>query len=71
VDDRAVGMRITWHPEGRVIVLSIWHGDDCAGTFRLPVADASRLAGLLLTSVTDWASMVEAQAARPTAANGD
>jgi hypothetical protein len=71
VDDRGVGMRVTWHPEGTVIVLSLWHGEDCAGTFRLPVAEASRLASLLLTSVTDWASMVEAQTARPNASNGD
>jgi hypothetical protein len=27
--------RISWHPSDGVFVLSIWHGERCAGTFRL------------------------------------
>ena len=71
VDDRGTGLRATWHPEGRVVVFSLWHGNRCGGTFRLPVADAARLANLLLTGVTDWASMIEAQPEVPEAVNSD
>jgi hypothetical protein len=35
--DRA--MRLTWHQAADVVVLSLWRGPDCTGTFRLPSAD--------------------------------
>ena len=34
--DPARTCRISWHATEHVFVLSIWHGDRCAGTFRLP-----------------------------------
>ena len=36
-DGRA--MRVSWHAEADVVVLSLWSGGTCTGTFRLPVAD--------------------------------
>ena len=71
VDDRGTGLRATWHPEGRVVVVSLWDGDRCRGTFRLPIADAARLANLLLTGVTEWASMIDAGPEEPEAVNSD
>jgi len=42
VDARGGGrmMRATWHHEVGLLVLSLWHGDTCTGTFRLHAADA-------------------------------
>jgi len=34
---------VSWHGAERIIVLSIWHDDLCAATFRLPVGDAGRM----------------------------
>jgi hypothetical protein len=31
------------HAEQGIVVLSLWIGDTCTGTFRLPTADAARL----------------------------
>lgn len=28
-------MRVTWHDEANMVVLSIWHGVSCVSTFRL------------------------------------
>jgi hypothetical protein len=33
--DSTRACRISWHQTEHVFVLSIWHGDRCAGTFRL------------------------------------
>ena len=46
-DDRGAGLRASWHPERGIVVLSLWKGDVCAGTFRLPVDEAPRLAAFL------------------------
>jgi hypothetical protein len=48
--DRA--LRVTWHHEpgsadssrhGPVVLLSMWRGDECAASFRLPIADVPDL----------------------------
>ena len=54
IDQRGVGLRVTWHPEQDVVVLSVWHEDRCAGSFRLPVQDVPRLSGLLAATLGDW-----------------
>jgi hypothetical protein len=46
-DERGVALRATWHLERDVISLSIWHGDACTASFRLPVADAPELSRFL------------------------
>jgi len=35
--DRA--LRLSWHPDAQVMVISIWNGGVCSGTFRLPARD--------------------------------
>ena len=39
--DRA--LRVSWHAEADVIVLSLWHGGTCTGSFRLPAEDVPDL----------------------------
>ena len=41
------GLRVSWHPEADVVVLSMWHGGTCAGTFRLPVDEVPELIRVL------------------------
>ena len=40
-------MRVTWHHEAGLVVLSLWRGDSCAGTFRLAVEEVPNLIDLL------------------------
>ena len=47
-DTRGTGMRVTWHAERDVVVLSLWHDDACAGSFRLEPRDAARLAAFIV-----------------------
>ena len=39
LDARGSGraLRVSWHGEADLVVLSLWNGDTCSGTFRLPV----------------------------------
>jgi hypothetical protein len=62
IDERGAGLRVTWHPEQDVVVLSVWHEDRCAGTFRMPVQDVPRLSGLLAASLGDWVGQLEVRA---------
>src|SRR4051812_43868785 len=45
VDTRSPARRlgVSSHPEDGVVVLSLWQGDRCTGTFRLPFDDAALL----------------------------
>ncbi|HXP18025.1 MAG TPA: hypothetical protein VN840_00125 [Streptosporangiaceae bacterium] len=43
----ARSMRLSWYAESRVAVFSIWQGDRCTGTFRLPFKDLARMAETL------------------------
>lgn len=36
-------MAVSNHPEAGLAVLSLWTGDTCTATFRVPMADAARL----------------------------
>ncbi len=48
-------MRASWHLEHDVVVLSLWDGPACARTFRLGLADAERLIGLLVSGLASAA----------------
>jgi hypothetical protein len=48
VDERGTGLRVSWHAERSVTVLSLWRDDVCVGTARLPVTDTARLASFLV-----------------------
>jgi hypothetical protein len=43
--DRA--LRVSWHDEDGLVVLSLWRENVCAGTFRLAVDEVPELIGLL------------------------
>jgi hypothetical protein len=36
-------MRVSWHEEDDLIVLSLWRDETCVDTFRMPPRDAARL----------------------------
>jgi hypothetical protein len=40
-------MCVSAHPDEGVVVVSLWQGPRCTGTFRLPTADSSRLIATL------------------------
>lgn len=61
-DERGRSLRVTWHEEADVIVVSLWSLDGCIGTFHLHPADAPRLIGLLARAVEAWAREREASA---------
>ena len=49
LDQRGGGraLRLSWHPEADLVVLSLWQGATCTGTFRLPVEDIATLVEVL------------------------
>jgi hypothetical protein len=64
LDQRGTGLRITWHPEQDLLVLSLWRDDRGVGTFRMPIQDLPRLSGLLTAALGDW--VTEASIPQPT-----
>jgi hypothetical protein len=54
LDERGTGLRVSWHPERDLVVLSVWQDDRCVGTFRMSVQDVPRLSGLLAAALGDW-----------------
>jgi hypothetical protein len=46
-------MRLTWHHEADVVVLSLWRDRDCAGSFRLSAADVSDFVDALVDGLRD------------------
>ena len=54
LDERGTGLRVSWHPERDLVVLSVWQDDRCVGTFRMSVQDIPRLSGLLAAALCDW-----------------
>ena len=43
VRGEARSMRLSWYADSAVAVFSIWQGNRCTGTFRLPFADLARM----------------------------
>lgn len=37
------GLRVSWHPESGLVVVSLWRGNTCVGTLQLPRDDVPRL----------------------------
>lgn len=46
-------MRLSWHPEADVVVLSLWRGETCAGTFRMPHEDVGPFVDALIDGLRD------------------
>ncbi|GAA3549597.1 hypothetical protein [Nocardioides daeguensis] len=50
-DGRA--MRVSWHAEAEVVVLSLWRDNVCTGTFQLALEDVPGLVDLLAARYAD------------------
>jgi hypothetical protein len=48
IDERGIGLRVTWRLERGFVNLSLWRTDVCVETFRLTPAEASRLVAFLV-----------------------
>jgi hypothetical protein len=46
-------MGVSTHPADSTIVISLWQGDICTGTFRMPAKDAARLISTLAYGMTE------------------
>lgn len=46
-------MRLSWHPEADVVVLSLWREETCAGTFRMPHEDVGAFIDALIDNLRD------------------
>ncbi len=46
-------MGVSAHPVDDTMVISLWQGDFCTGTFRLPARDAARLISTLAFGMTE------------------
>jgi hypothetical protein len=71
LDERGAALRVTWHPERDLVVLSVWHDDRCVGSFRMPVQDVPRLSGLLAAALGDWVEEAESGGGGPWPPRGD
>ena len=62
IDDRGGdrALRVTWHPEADVVVLSLWRDNVCAGSFRLPAAEVPALLATLAAGLSAATSAAKA-----------
>ena len=49
LDQRGDGrtLRVSWHPDADLVVLSLWRDGVCSGSFRLPMAEVPDLIDVL------------------------
>jgi hypothetical protein len=57
-------LRVSWHPEADVVVLSLWRDNLCAGTFRLSVDEVPDLIAMLRTGLTEAYAVARDRAER-------
>lgn len=43
----ARSLRVSWHPEADLVVLSLWQAGTCVGSFRLPITEVPDLIDVL------------------------
>lgn len=58
-------MRLSWHPESDIVVLSLWRGEVCAGTFRMPHADVAAFVDALVDGLRDVPGLLLASESHP------
>lgn len=46
-------MGVSTHPADSTVVISLWQGDICTGTFRMPAKDAAHLISTLAYGMTE------------------
>jgi hypothetical protein len=54
--DSGRALRVSWHAELGVFVVSIWRDGACVGTVQLPPDDAARVAGTFVEGLAQGAS---------------
>ncbi len=55
-------LRLTWHQDADVVVLSLWRGHVCASTFRLTRDDVEDFIGALIDGLSDAPDVSSAHA---------
>ena len=55
IDERDVGLRVTWRLEHGFVNLSIWREDRCVETFHLSPTDAARLVSFVVEGLAGLA----------------
>lgn len=61
-------LRLSWHDDQGLVVLSLWREDCCAGTFRLPVGAVPQLVEALVSGLAASPAGIELPPARVGAA---
>jgi hypothetical protein len=46
-------LRVSWHPELKLAVLSLWRDGHCTATFRMPVDDVPQLVSVLVEGLAE------------------
>jgi hypothetical protein len=54
----ARALRVSWHAEDGMVVLSIWDGPRCTGTVRIPADEVAELIHSLSLGLTDPGSPI-------------
>ena len=69
LDPRGDGrsLRVTWHQERQLVVLSLWRDNVCAGTFRLAADEVPDLIALLRRGLDDAYDAARERVERPAA----
>jgi hypothetical protein len=67
LDARGQGraLRLTWHHEADVVVLSLWRDRFCAGTFRLSTTDVNDFVDALVEGLRDAPAEHDVRSAQP------
>jgi hypothetical protein len=60
----ARSLRLAWHHEADVVVLSLWQADRCSASFRLALSDVPGFVAALVEGLGAAANLPAAQAAR-------
>ena len=47
------GMRVSWHDEGALVVVSLWRADTCVGTLQLTRDEVPRLISALAKGLAE------------------
>jgi hypothetical protein len=64
-------MRVTWHAESRVFVVSHWSRDVCVAATRIPVEAAPDLIQVLVRGLAESSSAADAPSFEPRARFGE
>lgn len=65
VDERGIGLRLTWRLDRGFVNLSLWRDDTCVETFHLRPAEAAELVGFLSRGLAEAAEVGATRAAGP------